>query len=186
MVPLAVSLAALGGCLGDTMTGLDLPAGTAAFQLVVDTVHTSFHLVDTASTTGARFDYELTWLPQLGFGGTNCIGLLAHSPTDTTGSLYFVSTGSNYGVARRRNNAVTDTTFFGILFQGQGSRGGYAVNSSGKLVLTWADGSGIQFFDPAADIQLHGDTITSHAELSYLADSVHYSWRMMWVRSACQ
>jgi hypothetical protein len=69
----------------------------------------------------------------------------------------------------------------------QGSHGHYVVDSAGHLKLTWANGTATQYFDPTADLQLHGDTLTSLAELSALADSVHASWSVTWARTGfCQ
>ena len=68
----------------------------------------------------------------------------------------------------------------------QGSHGQYVLDSAGHLKLTWADGNATQYFDPTADLELHGDTLTSRAELSAHADSVHASWSVTWVRNICR
>jgi hypothetical protein len=180
---LAVCLAAAACKLGDS-TGVTIPANALSYVMGDSTTSRLivYHFVDTASGANIRD----TWLSDRGFGGFNCIGLLPNSPTDTTGKFLFAYVGDNVGEVEETISGTTDTVvkLFGPV-QSMGTHGTYVVDSAGHLKLTWADGAQIQYFAPTAAIRLHGDTINSHAELSLLADSVHATWNVTWIRNTC-
>jgi hypothetical protein len=178
-----LGLAGPAACVKYEPTGLSIPIpSNARVYTMVDSI-LSYHYVDSTHGSSA----ELWWEPQRGFEGFNCIGLVPSSPTDTVGTFVFAFQGRNVGILRER--VFLDTTFvtgFFLPSPNLGTHGSYVLDSAGHLKLTWADGTATQYFDPTADIQLHNDTITSRAELSARADSVHASWSVSWARSTCQ
>lgn len=178
-----LGLTGLTACVHADLVGLSIaiPAGARVYSMVDSIL--SYHFVD--STHGNSF--ELFWVPKQGFEGHNCIGLVPSAATDTAGTFVFAFLGANRGVLKQRS--FLDTTYVTGFFlpAGVGSHGTYVYDSAGHLKFTWADGTPTQYFDPRADIQLHGDTIRSRAELSVLADSVHASWSVTWARTGtCQ
>lgn len=180
---LAVCVAAAACRLGDS-TAVIIPPNALTY-VMGDTVTAKlivYRFVDTASGSNIRD----VWLSDRGFGGFNCIGLLPNTPTDTTGKFLFAYVGANVGEVAETLNGITDTVVkqFGPV-QAMGTHGTYVVDATGRLKLTWADGAQIQYFDPKATLRLRGDTINSHAELSLLADSVHATWDVTWIRNIC-
>jgi hypothetical protein len=159
-----------------------IPPGAIVYGL--DATSIAYHYRDTTKNN----DYELAWLPGLGFSGTNCLALSLAQPTDTTGSFIFYTTGSNTGAIQRRIATVTDTVT-GFLLPSSatplGTHGNFAVNGTGLLTLSWANGTASRYFDPAAVMTLRSDTITSTVNLSLAGDSVHVHWRLSWLRGTC-
>jgi hypothetical protein len=183
---LAASLAAPVACLTSDVTGPVFPSNANVYVFSVRTLPLLvYSYVDTA--TGANL--RQSWLTDRGFAGAACIGLVPHAAvTDTFGTFIFGFNGPNYGEVQEINAGTTDTVVKSFApLPDEGTHGNYVVDTtSGQLKLSWADGAQTQYFDPKADIRLIHDTITSHAELSAIADSIHVTWRVTWARDVCQ
>jgi hypothetical protein len=185
---LAATLAAPAACLTSDITNLVFPSNANVYVFGLKTLPLLVYTyVDTA--TGANL--HQSWLTNRGFAGAACIGLVPHAAvTDTFGTFLFGYYPPAIGQVKDSNavTGVVDTVSkVFIPVPAEGTRGSYAVDTtSGKVTLNWADGTPTQYFDPKADIRLIHDTITSHAELSAFADSIHVTWRVTWARDVCQ
>ena len=143
-----------------------------------------YDFVDTAS--GANIHQHV--LPNRGFAGAICIGLVPHAAvSDTFGTFQFGFYPPAIGEVVDSNAGTVDTllkTF--IPAQNMGTHGSYTVDTAtGRVALTWADGRPSQYFDPTADVRLVRDTLRTHAEISAFADSIHATWRMTMTHRVC-
>ncbi len=141
-------------------------------------------LVYMFTDTSRPNNYHLRWLNDTIFVGYNCIGLTPRSPTDTVGTFQFYWSNGNTGLLERTNNNVTDTVQ-GLFLTGlEGTKGTYAINSTGRVVLNWQDWNGTptRYFDALAVIRLTGDTLRSTADLRFKADSIRSIWDASWIR----
>ena len=177
-------------CVSSDLAAPTIPAGAIVYVMNAKYLPLlSYRFVDTSS---AQYLVQTAvTAPDTGvFLGMNCIGLSPKAFGDTTGTFVFAKVGNNFIALREVKGKPPDTTVDTIPASflpptTEGTQGSYVVNSAGALTLTWTDGTPTQYFDPSATIILHGDTISSHAELSAKADSVHASWRVSWVRDLC-
>lgn len=186
----ALALAALAvapaACLTNDSSVPVFPSNANVYVFSVRTLPLLvYNFTDTASGTRLR----QTWLTDRGFAGAACIGLVPHvAVTDTFGTFIFGYSGPNIGEVEESNNGTVDTVLkYFIPVPAEGTHGTWAHDTaSGKVTLSWADGKPTQYFDPTADIRLIRDTLTTHAELSAFADSVHATWRVTWAHEICQ
>ena len=177
-IPLGLAL--MVGCATTEPTGLNIPANAIVYEIAPKKLK-----YDYVDTTVSSTPYTLHWLSDSTYTGFNCIGLVPRAAPDTTGTFVFVFSGTNTGYIKRLQNGTTDTTsafFLPPLGFDQGTHGNYALDSSGKLKLFWADGTQSRYFDPAAVIRLHNDTLTSDFSFKASGDSVQFSWQVNWVR----
>ena len=168
------------GCGSSDLIGLNIPANAIIYEIVGKRL--TYDYVD---TTQSGNPYILHLLSDTTYTGFNCIGLVPRSSVDTTGTFVFRYQGTNTGLLRQTRNGTTDTTTFYFLppiNYDQGTHGNYALDSSGRLKLFWADGFQSRYFDPSAIIRLHSDTITSDVTFKANGDSVKITWQANWVR----
>jgi hypothetical protein len=172
-------------CLGACRTlnldsgTVEIPPGYDVFRLQPKLLVYSF--VDT--THG--MDLHLKWLPDSAYIGFTCIGLSPRTVPDTTGSFVFSFTGLNIGVLQKVDHGDTNLQA-GVFLRGdEGSRGTYAITSTGALNLFWSNGVRSRYFDNAAVIRMTGDTIFSDVVRRSNADSVQDAWHVAWLRGDC-
>jgi hypothetical protein len=183
---LAAVVAAPVACLTNDSTVPVFPSNANVYVFSVRTLPLLVYAyVDTASGV----NLHQRWLTDRGFAGAACLGLVPHTAvTDTFGTFIFGYTGPNIGEVEEHNNGTIDTVLkYFAPVPSEGTHGSYNLDTtSGRLKLSWADGTPTQYFDPSSDIRLIRDTITTHAELSAFADSIHATWRVTWAHEICQ
>jgi len=170
------SLALLVACATETET-LHIPDNAIVYK--IDPPSLRYEYVD---TTAGRV-YLLSWLPAYGFSGVNCIGLIPRTSVDTIGTFVFEAKGANTGRLLRTENGLQDTATAYFLPSNEaplGTHGTYAIDSSNRLKLFWADGTPTRYFDPSADLRISGDTIRSYSDLRAFGDSLRVQWTVMW------
>jgi hypothetical protein len=177
-----VLLAALLGCESSiTAPGIDMPAGAVVYQM--SPWYLTYHYVDSTAVQ----PYELEWLPPsvaTPWVGLNCLGFVARTPQDTTGTFVFRYSGANTGRVRHTEAGLTDTLIgYFLPPNAQGTHGDYVVESSGLLHLTWADGTQSRYFDPTATLHFSGDTLWSDY-VRGTGSTLHVEWHVAWIRQA--
>ena len=181
---LAVIVAAPAACLSNDSSTPVFPSNANVYVFGLNTLPSFVYtLVDTAS----GINLHQVFLTDRGFAGAVCLGLVPHvAVNDTFGTFLFGYYQPAAGEVQETLNGTTDTVLKTLLVI-SATRGTWAHDTtSGRLALSWADGTPNQFFDPTADVRLIHDTITAHAELSAFADSEHVTWRMTFARGLCQ
>jgi hypothetical protein len=159
---------------------VEIPPGSDMF--VMDPGLLNYHFIDSSGSA----KLELTWLPLEPYAGSNCLALLPSGPGDTVGTFVFGVFGANVGRQLRIDHGTMDTTAAIFLSGHEGTHGSYVAHSNGSLNLNWADASpGRSFFDAAAAIRLHGDTIASDIFTKASGDSVSAEWHVRWLRGTC-
>jgi hypothetical protein len=158
-----------------------IPAGYEAYRFAPLLLNYDF--IDT--TTGTNTHY--VWAADPLYLGLNCLALSPRTSPDTTGQFVFVRNGLNQGLMAQYINGVLGDSVIASFFAPlpPGTKGNYAVTSTGRLNLFWADGTQSRYFDPTAVIRLLGDTIFSDVDLRDNGDSVRAQWNVRWLRNPC-
>ena len=185
ILAIAVAVGAPAGCLTKDSSIPVFPSNARVYVFNDSTLPLLvYNFIDTASGANVRQHV----LVDRGFAGAICLGLIPKmAVTDTFGTFMFAYYPPAIGEVVDSNAGTIDTILkVFIPNQYMGSKGAYAVDTAtGKVKLTWADGTPSQYFDPAADVRLIRDTLTTHAEISAFADSIHATWRMTFTHSVC-
>lgn len=175
-----LAAATAAGCISPSESDqVNIPDGSVIYE--INPLLLQDEYIDTTHAAGS---FALTWLTSQGFIGYNCFGLKPTTPTDTTGTFVFGWAGPNTGRLERRNNGTIDTVAGYFIDQSPpGTHGTYVVDATGKLTLTFANGTRNRYFAPNAVIRLYGDTIESRADIRVQGDSVRDLWHVYWTYS---